>query len=39
MFIQTIEQAINSYKQPHIKIIKVEQYCDDIIIWIQPMNI
>ena len=39
MSTQTLEQVIRTYAQKHLNIVKIEYYCNDIIIWIQPMHL
>ena len=39
MSTQTIEQILHAYAQTHIDIIKIEYYCDDITIWVQPVHV
>ena len=37
MCTQVLEQIVHSYRNRYgIQIIKVEYYCDDTIVWIQP---
>ena len=39
MSMQTLGQILCTYAPvyKHLDIVKIEYYCDDVIIWIQPM--
>ena len=37
MSTQTLEQILCTYAHKHLDIVKIEYYCNDVIIWIQPM--
>ena len=39
MSTQTLEQVLCTYGSEHLDIVKIEYYCDDIIIGIQPMHL
>ena len=37
MSMQTLEQILCTCAHKHLDIVKIEYYCNDVIIWIQPM--
>ena len=37
MSTQTLQQVLHTYAHKHLDIVKIEYYCDDVILWIQPM--
>ena len=39
MSTQTLEQILRTYAHLHLDIIKIEYYCNGVIIWVQPMHL